>query len=233
MRIFPGISAYPGLSLKASHNSIICVGWKVLGSRTTHCINAWDFPAWGRNVNDDAAVVREAFDVLKDADAVVTHNGRRFDWKFLQTRLFKHGLSPLPRIQHIDTCVEAKKHLFLFNNRLNTVGQFLVGQEKLENGGWKLWMRVLRREAEAMRLMERYCKHDVRLTEKIFRRMLPLLTTLPGYSLFAGRKACPNCGSYAMHERGRRVTVTGKWQRFQCQKCGSWSKQTVHGFRAL
>jgi uncharacterized protein YprB with RNaseH-like and TPR domain len=109
----------------------------VFGDSRTHCTTAWDFKSvWARNINDDEAVVRRAYEVLSQADAVVTHNGKRFDWRFLQTRILHHGLKPLPKIPHIDTCQVAKSNLYAFNNRLNTIAKLLSAGQKLENGGW-------------------------------------------------------------------------------------------------
>lgn len=231
MREFPGLSNYPGLTLKASINSIICFGYKVLGEKDAQCVNAWDFATrWKKNINDDYKVVEAAYNILKDADVVVTHNGKKFDWKFLQTRLLFHGFPPLPKIIHIDTCSESKKHLLTFNNRLNTLGQFLVKDKKLENGGWGLWVKVADKDKDAMRLMAKYCMQDVVLLEKVFKKLKPLLTQLPNKNLWTGKThSCPNCGSDNVQKRGRYVTKENAHQRYQCQDCGSWSFSTTKG----
>jgi DNA polymerase elongation subunit (family B) len=224
MNEFPSLSAYPGLTLKASINSVICVGWKVLGESKVHCINAWDFKTrWKRNINDDFDVCKAAFEILSNADVVVTHNGKRFDWKFMQTRLLYHGFPPLPNIIHIDTCSEAKKHLFMYNNRLNTIGKFLTSEQKLENGGWGLWVKVSERNPKAMAVMTKYCMQDVRLLEKVFKKLKPVIRGLPNANLYKDRPSCPNCGSKRLQKRGEKVTKTARAQRYQCQDCGSWS----------
>jgi len=56
---------------------------------------------------------QEIYKVLSEADAVVTHNGKRFDWKFLQTRLIKHKLKPMSKTPHIDTCVSLHVQTYL------------------------------------------------------------------------------------------------------------------------
>ncbi len=224
MKVFSGLGAYPGLTLKATINSIICVGWKEYGKKKVHCINAWDFKNWKKNVNDDYEVVKAAFDVLKDADVVVTHNGKSFDWKFLQTRLVHHGFKPLPKIIHIDTKNEAKRNLFSFNNRLNTLAKFFTDSTKKQHTGWDLWVEVRKRSPKAMKTMEAYCKQDVRVLEKMFDVLKPFVTSLPHTHLFTYKTpACPVCGSLKLHKRGERVSKTYRRQRYQCQKCGTWS----------
>lgn len=226
--MYPRLGDYPGLTLRASITSIICAGYKVLGEKRTRCINAWDFKTrWAKDVNDDYMVVKRIREVLATADAVITHNGKKFDWKHLQTRLMFHGLPPLPIIPHMDTCAEAKKHLYVFNNRLGTIGEFLTGQKKLENGGWDLWVDVHNRKPSALKLMTAYCKQDIDLTEKVFLKLRPLIKGIPNAALFAANeltKQCPRCGSVKIIHDGNCMLKDGKYQKYRCKNCGSVSK---------
>lgn len=226
-KVFAGISNYPGLSLKADINSIICFGYKILGDKKTHCINAWDYPIrWKKNKNDDYDLVKAAYEILKDADCIVTHNGTRFDWKFLQTRLLFHGLAPLDKIKHVDTCSLARSNLYLFSNRLGAISKFLVGDSKLENGGWELWVQVLNDNPKSKRLMTDYCKKDVDLLESIFKKLRPFAKNIPNHNLYGIHKKplCPNCGSTRIQANGTRVTKTKTLQKLHCQDCRSHSQ---------
>jgi uncharacterized protein YprB with RNaseH-like and TPR domain len=180
-------------------------------------------------VNDDKQVVEAIYDRLKDADCVVTHNGRRFDWKFLQTRLRFHDMPPLPTIHHVDTCAEARKHLLIFNNRLQTVAKFFTDQEKMEHEGWELWVKVHKRDAAAMRTMTDYCKQDVLTTEAVFRELRPLIKTLPNQNLFNPMKTnvCPSCGSTRLKCEGKRYTSTRAYRRYCCMDCKAWSHTDI------
>lgn len=227
LKVWPQLSAYPGLTLKATITSVICAGYKIYGEKKVHCINAWDNKTrWRKDVNDDSYVVKELYKILKSADVVVTHNGKRFDWKFLQTRLVAHGLKPLGKIHHVDTKQLAKQHLFAFNNRLGTIGQLLANDKKLENGGWELWVDVYYRKKSAMTLMERYCKQDVALLEKCFVALRPFINNLPPQNVLSNtvEKICPVCGSHKLVSNGWRTTKTKRYRRYQCQDCGTWSR---------
>lgn len=229
MRVFPGLSEYPGLTLKADINSIICAGYKWYGEKKINCINAWDFPkSWKKNVNDDRPLLIEISEIIKKADCIVTHNGKRFDWKVLQTRLYVNKMSPLPKIPHIDTRELAKRHLFLFNNRLNTVARS-TGIQKIENGGWPLWEAVLKREKKAMRTMTKYCKGDVKALEAVFKKMLPYITNMPNHNLFRrdGAVCCHACGKFNLVKEGRKKNITKIIQQWRCLDCGSWSRTDV------
>lgn len=227
IEVWCSLSNYYGQTMKATITSIICVGYKELGSKSVQCINAWDYPErWEKNVNDDYEVVKAIHEILQDADAVVTHNGRRFDWKHIQTRFMVHGLPPLPNIPHVDTCLLARKNLLSFNNKLDYLGKWLVGDRKLENGGWQLWVKVSKRIKYAQKLMSKYCKQDVLLLEKVFLKLRPFAKNLPNRNIDRkqnlideGVNVCPTCGSADLVRNGWAFTKTTKYQRFMCKTC--------------
>ena len=64
-----------------------------------------------------------AYDILKDADEIVTHNGKSFNVKVLNTRLAYYGMPPLPKMHHVDT-KHAAKGLSLYSNSLANVAKF-------------------------------------------------------------------------------------------------------------
>lgn len=226
LKVYLGLSRWPGKTLKAQITTILCAGWKVWGQQKTHCIRAWDYKPWAKDINNDRAVCEALYEVLESASAVVTHNGKRFDWKFLQTRLVLHNLPVLPPIPHIDTCQIARRHLSMDSNRLGNLGEQLVGEDKEDTGGWELWLDCMKRNQFALNKMERYCKHDVNLLEKVFERLRPLTTNHPNFNLWSrGMKPqCPACGSTRLDNRGYRHTKTSVYKRYRCQDCGSWSR---------
>jgi len=202
----------------------------VLGEDKVSCLSAWDFPAWSRNVNDDKALVKEFADVLREADGIITHNGIRFDWKFLQTRLMINGLKPLPKIPHIDTCSLARSNLYFLNNKLKTLASFLTDEQKKITGGWELWEKVWRRDKTSMRKMVDYCKQDVRALEELFLKLRPFATNLPNAALWSGtsaRETCASCGSRELRSEGVRATKTRRYRRLACLDCGSWTKGEI------
>lgn len=224
LKVWCQLSQYPGKTLRASITSIICAGWKYAGGSKTHCINAWDYKNWKKDKNDDSEVCKAIYEIIKDCDAVVTHNGARFDWKYLQTRLLINGLPPLRNIPHIDTKTLSSKNLFLFNNKLNTLGEFLVSDKKLENGGWQLWVDVYNNCEKAKRLMTRYCKQDVRLLEKCFDVLRPFAKNIPNHNLYTDEKVCSSCGSDNTMFNGWHYTKTQIYQRLFCKDCRSYSR---------
>jgi len=236
MKVWCQLSNYPGQTMKATITTIICVGYKILGEKRTRCINAWDFPEWEKDINDDKKVCLAIHKVLEGADAVVTHNGVRFDWKHLQTRFLVHGIPPLPKIKHIDTCLVARKSFLSFNNRLGYLGEWLVSDTKLENGGWELWVKVSKRIKSAQKLMTKYCKQDVDLLEKVFTKLRPFIKNLPNTNIDKSTQKmidkieiCPTCSSSDIIANGWAYTASTKYPRFFCKNCKSYSRGNARG----
>lgn len=223
MRVLPGLGDWPGKTIKSSHNSIICFGYKWYGEKKTKIINAWDYKAWGKDVNDDKDLCRDVAEIIKQADCIVTHNGVKFDWKVIQTRLYINNLPLLPKIIHIDTKKLASRFLFLNDNRLNTVARY-SNIQKMENGGWDLWCKVMERDPKAMKLMSAYCKKDVDVLEAVFKRLLPFVSNMPNYNLFRrdAVECCSNCGGFNIIKQGQKVMKTRIVQKLKCTDCGSW-----------
>lgn len=230
LKVYSGLSAYPGLTLKATHTTILCAGWKVLGEKKVNCLKVWDKKGWKTNVNDDKDLVIALRKVLVSADAIVTHNGIKFDWKFLQTRLMKHGLHPLPQIPHIDTCRLSKSNLLAYNNRLDTLGEHIAGDRKMKHEGWDLWVKSHSGNMRALKKMEKYCKQDVILLEKLFLKMRPFIKNMPNHGLWMAEemhKICPNCGSVRTIKYGKIMSKSGIKKRYRCNDCGSISYSKI------
>jgi DNA polymerase elongation subunit (family B) len=228
MKVWCQLGSWPGRTMKATITSIISVGWKELGKKHTHCINAWDFPSWENDINDDKALCKAIHKIMSEADCVITHNGKRFDWKYLQTRFMLHNLPPLPNIPHVDTCLVARKNLLSFNNKLDYLGEHFVKDKKMENGGWDLWVKVSKRKKTAQKLMDKYCRQDVKLLEKLFLRLRPFVKNLPNKNIdhdnINFEKVCPSCGSADVYYNGWAYTKTNKYPRIHCKSCGSYSR---------
>lgn len=180
-------------------------------------------------MNNDRRVCEAAYEILKDANHIVTHNGKRFDFKFLQTRLAIHGLPFLdPKLKHTDTKSVSSSNLFMLNNKLDTLAEALTDTKKLEHEGWKMWVKVYNRDPQAMQVMSDYCKQDVITLEKVFHRLKGLSTQIPNHNLFnvaQGKEhCCPNCGSTMLQREGTRPTATKLMIRYSCKNCGKWSQ---------
>lgn len=227
LRRIPSYGAYPGRGFNGTVSSILCFGYKIRGEKDVKILNNWDYKGFLKDPNNDAGICKDIYNILKDADGFVTQNGKSFDLKVINTRLAKYGIPALPKsIAHIDTKNVFKANFAAYDNKLNTIAETLGCETKLENGGWQLWMDMYENKESSKRLMAKYCKQDVNVTEQVFNKMLPLVKGLPNYNLFTtgSTRVCPNCGSSKVHIKDVRVLKSGSYQRYQCQTCATVSR---------
>lgn len=204
--------AYPGYSMGANISSIISFGYKEYGEKgKAKCINTWDF-----NPDDplnDELLCKEIHKVFNDVDYVITYYGKKFDEKFVKARLMKYGLT-LPKMAHIDMHAVVKRNFKFSSNRLKEVLKFFDLENKMDTGGWELWMDVLRKNPKSYGKMSAYCSQDVDVLEKLVKR-LEQYVPLPG----THAEGCPKCGSSTHIKQGTRFLKNGWHQRYQCRTC--------------
>lgn len=230
----PSLGAWPGRTLKAQLQTVMCFAYKI-NDEPTKCINVWDL---SDDIHDDSALIAQAYDILYDADEMVTHNGQSFDLKHLNTGLIRWGMPPLPKIQHVDTKLVAKRGLSLYSNSLDDVAKFLgVGQKIHWNDKWAAWVDfAMKRDDKKLReLMTRYAKVDVDVLSAVYKKLRPFMTTNVNRNQFSDRPVCPACGSSHIQKNGFRRTKTAAFQRYLCQDCGTSSfsnekTQKIRGF---
>lgn len=232
------LSNYPGITFSADLSSIICIGWKVLGEKKTHCINAWDYPNWKKDKNDDSMVLKDFLEEIKYADGLITQNGKKFDVPFLQTRLLLNNLETIADLRHADTRFLARK-LKLSSKSLKRMGYLLGDEKKSDSGGWETWCDIYFNDCDkAKRHMVKYCKQDVVTTESVFnklKRFAKGANLLPNMNQFRspkqleeGTEVCPVCGSENIFKNGWHYTNTKSYQRVKCKDCGANARTNVN-----
>ena len=203
---------------------IMSIAYKWLGDKTTHVVKLNDFAGYKKNKTDDKRLMLEINKLFEEADVVVAHNGMAFDVKKINARFIYHGMKPPSPYKIVDTKLVAKKHFKFDSNSLNDLSKFFKLGEKVETGGFDLWLSCMGGDDKSWAKMAKYNKQDVVLLEKLYLKMLPWMSH-PNRNLFQGTlHNCPNCGSKNCQRRGSEVTATNVWQRWQCQDCGKWSK---------
>lgn len=188
---------------------VICFGAKWLDEKDVQFYSYWNDGYEG--------MLKAAYDLLSEADAVVGFNHKKFDIPHLNTEFFKRGWSAPPKSTYIDLQQIAKTNFRFISNKLQFISQYAGLGHKLEHEGFPLWLKVMAGNEYARKKMERYCKQDVRLTDKLYKRMKSYIYNHPAFE-----RARHDCGSTHAHSRGYRYTATMRIQRLQCQKCGGW-----------
>lgn len=182
------------------------------------------------SVNDvgKTAMVENAWHVINDADSVIHYNGRSFDMKHLNREFLELGLDPPSPVAQIDLLSSVKKKFRFPSNKLEYVAERLGVGSKLKHEGFEMWKRCLNGDQEAWKLMEKYNKNDVTMTEELYYRILPWITNHPSFGMHNDvDKVCPQCGSPSLMRRGFYTTATSKYRRYICAVCGKWSRDTT------
>jgi rubredoxin len=160
--------------------------------------------------------------LLDEADAVIHYNGKRFDIPSLNKEFLLHKMFPPSPFKEIDLLTVAKGRFRFVSNKLDYVAQSLGLGKKTEHSGHELWVQCMAGQAKAWKTMEEYNKNDVILLEKVYERFKPWIKNHINLSMLSDDgRVCPNCGSKHYQKKGWRVTTASKYQRYQCQSCGT------------
>lgn len=164
--------------------------------------------------------------LISEADAVVHYNGTKFDIPTLNKEFLLHGMEPPAPYKQIDLLRTMRSQFRFPSNKLDYVADKLGFGNKHETS-FQLWIDCMNNDPKAWKQMERYNKHDVILLEKVYKRVLPWIKSHPNHNLHSGEEhVCPNCGGTKIQRRGTARTISGSYQRYQCQDCGTWSRST-------
>lgn len=175
-------------------------------------------------------MISAAYELINEADFVVGWNSQGFDVKHLNAEFLKYGYKPPSPYKNVDLMLCARKNFRLMSNKLDWYAQQLGVGSKVQNGGMSLWRELARPESEksllkARKLMERYNRADVALTDELFVKLRPWISGVNvGLYVDSDKPVCVNCGSESLQRRGWAYLTAGKYRRFQCNDCGRWNR---------
>lgn len=172
--------------------------------------------------------------LLDTADIVVGQNSKKFDIKKINARFILNGMKPPSSYQQIDTRQIAKKHFGFTANSLEYMSEKLCTKyKKLKHKkfpGMELWTECLKGNKKAWEAMREYNIFDVLATEELYKKLRPWDNSINFNVYYGDEGAKCSCGSTDFHKNGFAYSSTGKFQRFECRKCGAElrSRQNLH-----
>ena len=178
-----------------------------------------------KNIEDDSKILKKIWELLNEADIVITQNGRSFDQKKINARFILNGFQPTSSYKHIDTKLLAQKHFGFTSNKLEYMTDKLCTQyKKLKHEkfyGFEMWKECLAGNKEAWDEMEKYNKYDVLSLEELYTKLIPWDNTI-NFNLYHDEEdhVC-KCGSTVFIKNGFAYTNSGKFQKHKCKACGS------------
>lgn len=179
-----------------------------------------DFVATWDDGGIDVAV-RRAWDLLNEADVVITYNGDRFDIPRLRGEFAREGLPPVVPFRSVDLIKTVRRMGWPYNS-LNEACRELNIPGKIETGGFDLWRNAVAGDGRARSLMAKYNINDVRITERLWLRLRPWLPGTANLALWsADGQACPNCLSRRRTRTQDIATDQTKYGGYRCRTCGA------------
>ena len=176
-----------------------------------------------RSIHHDGEMemLQRIWDLLDEADFVVTYNGNSFDLPTLQKEFVKHGFPPPSTYRSIDLISTVRKQFRFASTKLDFVCQELDLGKKTQHAGMDLWHGCMAGDDKSWKTMKRYNKNDVVIMEALYERLLPWIKNHPNWGPFMddSRPTCRNCGSNHVIKKGVERTNVGTYQRFRCGDC--------------
>lgn len=173
-------------------------------------------------------MLKSMHDLLDAADVVVTYNGNSFDLKILNKEFLLIGMTPPAPYKSVDLLSVVRKRFRFTSNKLGYVAEQLKIGSKLKHAGLQLWLDCMNPKStdytKSWDMMEQYNIQDVRLLESLYNRIMGWINNHPNHSVETGECVCPNCGSHKVQRRGYATSASLLYARFQCKKCGKWSR---------
>jgi hypothetical protein len=155
--------------LKGDYNSILVVSAKPFGKA----------PATTRvtQIGNDQRVVREAKDMLENADAWVSYYGKGFDIPMLNTRLMKWGFKPIEKRPHIDMYYTLKSNLLTGRRSQAHLLEWLETRQQKMSIGASVWADMPFKP-ENLGVMVKRCESDVKGLEALYGRTRHLIADI-------------------------------------------------------
>ena len=180
---------------------------------------------------DDKGLVKKLWALFDEADAVLAHNGDRFDQKKSLARMVFHELPPPSPFIEIDTLKLARQKFAFTSNKLDELAKMFGIGSKKPHQGMHTWYGCMENDPEAWASMEEYNKHDVVLLDGLYKRIAPYVRTRMNLQAWDGTYRCVQCGSGNMESRGYRSRggTERTHRNWKCLDCGKWNYELLSG----
>lgn len=227
--------------------------WSDSGVGLNQIVNDWHLLSWSakwlddppskimyqdqrnaKDVSDDKKLLKRIWELLDEADIVITQNGIEFDQKKLNARFILNGMQKPSTFKHIDTRKIASKHFAFTSNKLEYMTSKLCTKyKKLKHKqfpGHEMWTECLKGNKAAWKAMEKYNKYDVLALEELYKKLIPWDSTINFNLYHDSEEVVCTCGSTSFRHKGYHYTNTGKFKRYKCNECGKETRSRENLF---
>lgn len=184
-----------------------------------------------KDIRNDYDLLMPLWDLLDQADVIITKNGKRFDQPTIQARMAimkVHDGKPFSPVKHEDIENSFRRHFRMPSYKMEYLAEvFCEKYKKLKHKkypGNELWDACEAGIIDAWNEMRKYNCHDVFVTRELRAVIAPWGAT-PGVNynaLHGDLEFRCRCGSSDIIQRGWRYQSTGKFKQYTCKTCGAW-----------
>lgn len=162
---------------------VICWAAAWVGDEEPQLISDAVTGAQARKRNDKPCL-KGIWRLMDEADYIVGHNIRGFDWKTLNYRYIVNGMGAPYKSKITDTLSLSRKYFLPESHALEAWSLRTGGRmkDKMERDDWT---KICRHgDEKALAKMEKYCRGDVLEGIKVLRRMQDYIEQMEGKPLF-------------------------------------------------
>lgn len=168
----------------------------------------------------DIGVISGLWNLLDECDIAVAHNLKAFDRKKANTRFAINDMPPTSHYQMIDTLTVARSQFKFTSNKLEYLSKKLGVTEKMDSGGFELWIGCEEGNKKSWDKMVRYCDQDVRALESVYLKLRDYIPNHPYQVKIVNLGKCPDCKDKGTVKDGIRRRQDGIFQKLRCLGCG-------------
>lgn len=177
---------------------------------------------------DDSRILQSIWDLINEADIVISHNGINFDHKVLNMRWLFNDMQPPSHYRVVDTYRACRSLFDLPSYKLDFITKQLGLNGKLEHEGFEMWRKTMQGDQLYIDKMVAYNDHDVLALEDLYLVIRPWIKNHPNIGIFmeSEEPVCRVCGSRDLipmvgHDY---TTNLGKYETLRCS-CGAINKK--------
>lgn len=220
-RVWEQKTRFVGINQFTRLPSLLCFAAKWYGSKTTEFHASWD---------DHEAMVQRSWELYDEANIVVTYNGIRFDNKHLRSDWLLAGMPPPSPWKDVDLYAVNSRTFGFESKSLNHLCQRLGLDTKSGHYDAEVAEACMAGDPTARRLMARYNRGDVKITEQAYMALLPWIHNHPHHVDGFGddQARCNICWSSNLEPNGYKLAQQITYRLFRCQDCGANVQGTRH-----
>ena len=184
-------------------------------------------------------MIKKAYDLLDEADVVVTFNGNRFDIPHMKSDFLEAGYAPYTPFKSVDLYREVKQ--FGFESKsLDSVTRRLGRPGKVLAYDMDMAWASIAGDTEAQATLQEYNEGDVELTEWLHDRLMGWMPNAPFKGVNGKTICCNQCGSSELtrvEEKDYRAVLL-TYELHRCNVCeglvrSSWNVSRIAGARGV